>query len=187
MNVFVLCAGRCGSLTVTRALSHATNFTAGHETRVRELGEARMAYPADHIEADNRLAWFIGRLDAYFGQSAYYVHLRRDRDACAASHNRRWEKRGMMRAYAQGLLNRRRNPKYDLPVCYDYLRTIEENIEFFLRDKPHQMNIWLETLDHDLPALWHWIGAQGDLDAAHRELTTPHNAAKRKHILARKR
>jgi hypothetical protein len=186
MNVFILCAGRCGSLTLSRALSHATNFTSGHETRVRQLGYRRVDYPINHIEADNRLAFFLGRLDNRFGRDAYYVHLGREREACAASHNRRWEKRGMMRAYAQAILNRRREHGFNISVCHDYLRTVEENIEFFLRDKPHQMNLWLETLDRDFPTLWQWIGAEGDLDTAMRELNTSHNAARRKHILARK-
>jgi hypothetical protein len=57
VNVFVLGRGRCGSTTFIRAYKHISNFTSGHETRARLLGEARLNYPDHHIEADNRLSW----------------------------------------------------------------------------------------------------------------------------------
>ena len=183
MNVFVLCAGRCGSVTFTRACEHATNFTAGHESRVKLLGEERLNFPANHIEADNRLAWLLGRLDARFGRDACYVHLRRDREQCARSHNRRWERGGMMHAYARALLRRRERRERHLDVCHDYLLTVEQNIELFLKDKPHRMEVQLEDLPETFPTFWRWIGAEGDLDAALRELETLHNAAKPKGLL----
>ena len=43
MNVFILCTGRCGSLTFTRACGHMTNFTTAHESRVALIGDARLA------------------------------------------------------------------------------------------------------------------------------------------------
>jgi hypothetical protein len=128
------------ALSLARACQHATNYTADHESHVPRVGGARLAFSADHI------AWLLGRLEARFGREACYVHLRRDRDACAKSHNRRWEKRGMMMAYARGILNRRREHGFNIDVCYDYLDTIEANINLFLRGKPHQMELWLETL-----------------------------------------
>ena len=59
-RVFVLCTGRCGSTTFARAAAHATNFTAKHESRTYKLGAQRLAYPDNHIEVDNRLAWWRG-------------------------------------------------------------------------------------------------------------------------------
>ena len=53
-----------------------TNFTAGHETRTNRLGAARLDYPDRHIEADNRLSFFLGKLNARWGDDAHYVHLR---------------------------------------------------------------------------------------------------------------
>ena len=78
MNVFVLCTGRCGSTTFSKAASHMTNITAGHETRCSLIGNLRLAYPPSHIEVDNRLSWFLGRLDCTYGKNACYVHLQRD-------------------------------------------------------------------------------------------------------------
>lgn len=61
MRVFVLNTGRCRSVTFSRACSHLTNYSAGHETLARNLGHARFAFPDQHIETDNRLAWFLAK------------------------------------------------------------------------------------------------------------------------------
>lgn len=90
MNVFVLSTGRCGSTTVARAFSHATNYTSGHETRSHLLS-GRLEYPRDHIESDNRLSWFLGSLDRRYGNDAWWVHLTRDEERVADSLWRRWE------------------------------------------------------------------------------------------------
>lgn len=78
MNVFVLSTGRCGSTTFVKACEHITNFSAAHESRTGLLGAARLDYAGNHIEADNRLSWLLGRLDRTYGNAAFYVHLRRD-------------------------------------------------------------------------------------------------------------
>lgn len=56
MNVFVLNSGRCGSTTFIAACRHITNYSSGHESRATLIGEERLAYPTQHIEADNRLS-----------------------------------------------------------------------------------------------------------------------------------
>jgi hypothetical protein len=76
MGVFVLCTGRSGSLTYIRACSHITNYTAGHETGSRKLGDDRFSYPDNHIEADNRLSWFPGTLEELYGNNAFQVNRR---------------------------------------------------------------------------------------------------------------
>jgi hypothetical protein len=87
--VFILCAGRTGSTTIIRAFEHAANFTAGHESRAdRIIG--RCEYPDQHIEADNRLSWFLGTLERLYGDEPLYVHLTRDRQAVVESHLARW-------------------------------------------------------------------------------------------------
>lgn len=72
-------------------MSHATNVSVGHETRV-DLYDGRVVYPQDHIEIDNRLAWFLGLLEETYGDEARYVHLERDPDKVASSMLRRWER-----------------------------------------------------------------------------------------------
>ena len=91
MRVFVLTTGRAGSSTLTAACRHMTNFTAGHETRTHRV-EGRLDYPDDHIEADPRLAWFLGSLGARYDSDTAWVHLRRSPDRVAESFEARWER-----------------------------------------------------------------------------------------------
>src|SRR5438132_14275765 len=98
MNVFVLCTGRCGSQTFIKACSHLSNYSSAHESRMPLLGPERLRYPINHIEADNRLSWLLGRLDKAYADEAFYVHLIRDEEAVAASFVRRYDS-GIMQAY----------------------------------------------------------------------------------------
>ncbi len=91
-NVFILCTGRCGSSTFIRACKHITNYTASHESRISKGGYNRLQYPAHHIEADNRLSWFLGRLENKYGDDAFYVHLKRNIKDTAASLLRRYDR-----------------------------------------------------------------------------------------------
>jgi hypothetical protein len=179
MNVFVLSTGRCGSLTFIRACNHITNFTAGHETRPKMLGEERLAYPENHIEADNRLSWFLGRLERKYGNSALYVHLQRDPEAVAGSLNRRWmANQSIAAAYRDAIL--KMSDEARLACCRDYVDTVTENILLFLRDKPRQMTIWLETVKNDFPDFWAQIDANGDLHAALAEWNICHHSSANK-------
>lgn len=174
MNVFVLCTGRCGSTTFTRAASHIQNYSSDHEGRAQFLGDERLAYPPDHIEADNRLAWMLGRLEERFGQDAFYVHLRRNPEAVARSYNNRWSKIGIISAYRNGILMGAEGADpYD--VCVDLVRTIEANISAFLADKPRKLNFAMETAERDWREFWKAIGAQGDLEASLAEWRVAHN------------
>lgn len=176
MNVFVLNTGRCGSTTFAAACTHITNFSSGHETRSGLLGDQRVAFADYHIEVDNRLTWFLGRLDAAYGAEAYYVHLKRDDDAVARSFARR-KSFGIMKAYREGLLMGVSEMTPDLAVAEDYCRCVSENIEGFLKDKPNVMRMSLEQIESEFEAFWHWIGAQGDLSAALASFTEVKNAS----------
>lgn len=176
MNVFVLNSGRCGSTTFIQACRHISNFTAGHETRVQLIGAERLAYPDNHIEADNRLSWLLGRLDRTYGDDACYVHLSREREATAASFVRRVDF-GIMKAYREGVLLEGEPGQSDYAIALDYLDTVEANIARFLRDKHNQMDLRLEHAKDDFRLFWHWIGAEGDLDKALAEWDIQHNAS----------
>lgn len=76
MNIFVLNTGRCGSTTLIKACRHITNYSEAHESRCAMLGRERLNYPPNHIEADKRLVWLLGRLDKEYGDDALYVHLK---------------------------------------------------------------------------------------------------------------
>lgn len=177
MNVFVLCTGRCGSVTFIKAAAQIQNFSAGHETRTKLLGLERFNYPVNHIEADNRLSWMLGRLDATYGDNAYYVHLKRDDYATALSFSKRFSG-GIMKAYrGSGIVMGLPETSNPMAVALDYCNTVNTNIELFLKDKTHVMQMTLENAKHDFETFWHWIGADGDLESALQQFDVKHNAS----------
>jgi hypothetical protein len=178
MNVFVLNTGRCGSNTFWRACTHIANYTSAHESRVDRLGADRLDYPANHIEIDNRLSWFLGRLERRFGGDALYVHLLRDEEAVAKSLAKHYS-RGIIRAYRHAVLPGLSLDEDPLRVTADYCDTVNANIAQFLKDKPRVLRFALESADQDFRAFWSAIGAEGDLDAALAEFGRKHNETSR--------
>jgi len=174
-NVFVLSTGRSGTTTFIRACDHISNYSAGHETRVNQLGEERLAYPERHIEADNRLTWFLGRLEEKYGDKACYVHLIRDRQAVAKSLTKRYWN-GIMRPYHNnGILMNLPKDVDPYEICLDYYDTVNANIRAFLRGKPMVQEIHLETIEEGFTEFWKAIGAEGNLDVALGEFKVRHN------------
>lgn len=176
MNVFVLNSGRCGSTTFIRACSQMSNYTSAHESRIHLLGDARLSYPAAHIEADNRLSWLLGRLEDAYGDNAFYVHLQRDVEATAASFVRRADF-GIMQAYREGILLGGQPEQSAMEIALDYLQTVERNIACFLANKSRKMTMQLNQTRQQFPAFWQRIGAEGNLDAALAEWAVAYNAS----------
>ena len=165
MNVFVLCTGRCGSTTFVEACRHIRNYSAAHESRSGLVGGERLAYPPRHIEADNRLSWFLGRLEKAYGDEAFYVHLKRDELDTARSFARRYES-GIINAYRSAILLGGPPHPDPLRVCLDYCETVNANIEGFLKDKTKKVGVSLENVKQDFQNFWELIGAEGELPAA---------------------
>lgn len=179
MNIFVLCTGRCGSVTFAKACSHLTNYSSGHESRCRVIGDGRLQYPQNHIEVDNRLAWFLGSLDKRYGVAAFYVHLLRDREAVAQSYAKRWPLlHSVVRAFGHGIVPCNGRPESDpVEISRFMVSEVNANIEAFLKDKPHQMTIRLETVRNQFPEFLRRINATGDLEQALTTWNTVHNAS----------
>jgi hypothetical protein len=155
-----------------------TNYTSGHETRIKFLNEERLAFPHNHIETDNRISWFLGRLDRRYGNDAFYVHLTRDPEEVAKSYAKRiGNPQGVAFGYYNSILTR---PKSADPVqvCLDYVDTVNSNISAFLRNKPNQIHVRLENAKDDFRNFWRAIGAEGNLDAALREWDTSYNQSR---------
>ena len=123
MNVFILSTGRCGSTTFIKACKHITNYTSAHESLVTKLGAHRFDYAPHHIESDNRLSWFLGRLDQLYGNDAFYVHLSRDKQQTIESFSQR-EKYGIMRAYKEGILLGGESDQSPQEIAQDYIETM---------------------------------------------------------------
>lgn len=175
-NIFILNTGRCGSTTFIQACNHITNFTALHESCLTYTGGRRLAYPDNHIEADNRLSWMLGRLEKKYGNDAFYVHLSRDVGTTADSFAKRMGF-GIMKAYRDGILLGAGEDQSALDLALDYIETIESNIELFLKDKTHKMEFHLESAKTDFEIFWDRIGAEGDLNAALKEWNINYNAS----------
>ncbi|MCK4751110.1 MAG: hypothetical protein KAT15_28825 [Bacteroidales bacterium] len=182
MRVFVLCTGRSGSLTFIRACGHITNYTSGHETRSRRLGEDRFRYPDQHIEADNRLVWFPGAMDSAFGSAPVFVHLIRNKEDTVHSYNRRWIKNGsLIRAYCEGIhqiaLHKLDNDRR-LEVVGDFYDQVNDNIRHFLRDKEKKITIHIENATEGFSEFWNMIGAEGNLEEALHSFEQRYNRSK---------
>jgi hypothetical protein len=181
MRVFVLCTGRNGSTSFAKACQYSTNYTAGHETKTRALGDARFDYPDNHIEADNRMSWFLGEMNEKFGDTPYYIHLKRDFDKTVNSFMNRWGGReSIIEAYCEGMKMtppEKLNQAQRLEICKDYVNTVTINIDDFLSDKSKVMEINIENIKADFPKFWEAIGAEGDLEMALKTFDTMHNAS----------
>jgi hypothetical protein len=179
MRVFILCSGRSGSLTIIKACTHIENFTSGHESLAKKFGQKRFDYPENHIEADNRLSWHLGQLNKIFGNKAFYVHLKRNRDEVAQSFLKRFYVPGsIIDSFCEGI---RMSPaeflseEERLQACYDYIDTVNSNIEHFMSDKRKTMTLNLENVEQDFSELWNRIAAQGNLGNALNEFKIKHN------------
>ena len=182
MRVFVLGTGRCGTTTFIRACEHLHDFTSGHETRGRSIGDERLDYPDQHIEADNRLSWMLGPLGERFdGTDVLYVHLRRRRGEVIDSFARRWDsphRTNILKAFAHGIIMRPSDWPDDrvLDVCAYYVDVVTSNIEVFLRGR-RAMEMWLHELPETFVDFVDAIGGTGDIDRACAELAVRHNAS----------
>lgn len=169
-----------------KACQHITNYTAGHETQTQEFGADRFDFPENHIEADNRLTWHLGRLNDEFGREPFYVHLKRNRQAVAKSFMSRFYLPGsMIDAFTEGIHKippEKLSEKERKQACLDYVDSVNSNIELFLADKPNRLDIHLEHIQEDFPKFWKAIGAEGDLSAALKEFEKKHNSTSRRKL-----
>lgn len=203
MRVFVLRTGRCGSVTFYKACRHIENYSCGHERNMAVLGYNRLEYPNQHIEVDNRLAWFGGRLlqqYRYRIHPFFYVWLHRDPLATAQSFCKRWDT-GLMNSYVNGIyhgdavdrlkkkLSLNDSNKHlssedvisevQLQAAMDLVSTVNENISLLLSRVPasQQCVVHLESAKADFQYFWQRIGARGNLNAALQEWDVKHNAS----------
>jgi len=176
MNIFILNTGRCGSTTFIRACQNICNYSSAHESCSTYIGKQRLNYPDNHIEADNRLSWFLGRLDKKYGDDAFYVHLTRDLEQTAESFSKRADY-GIMSAYKQGILLGGQKEQVSYDVAVDYIDTIDTNIELFLKDKKNKMSFSLQSAKEDFKLFWNKVSAEGDLEKCLLEWDKNYNAS----------
>lgn len=161
-----------------RACKHVTNFTSAHETNINEIGAARLSYPDNHIEADNRLSWLLGRLEQAYGDRAAYVHMTRDEDAVARSYLKRWKsEHSIIYGYRTTIVP---NPSKQTPpieIVKDFCKTVNSNVEQFLANKTRKVTVRLENAEEDFKKCWELAGFEGNQLAAFGEWKVPYNAS----------
>jgi len=173
MNVFILNSGRCGSTTFIKACRHISNYTAAHESNARQPGPDRLIYPDNHIEADNRLSWFLGRLDQQYADNAIYIHLKRNTQDTVKSFMKRSDF-GIMQAYREGIYMTAHSDNLE-KYAEDYINTVNSNIRHFLNNKTQSMGFRLEQAKQDFREFWELIQAEGDIESALNEWDIPYN------------
>ncbi len=181
MRVFILCTGRSGSKSFIKACSHISNFTSAHESLSKTLGDSRFEYPDNHIEADNRLSWFLGTLDKKFSNHAFYVHLIRDKESTVNSFTKRWNNQGsIIKSFAEGILmqgHKSLNHDQRNTIFESYYDTVNDNIKAFLKDKDKRLTINLENISNDFSIFYNAIGAKGSLENALDTFKKPTNTS----------
>lgn len=183
MNVFILCTGRTGSSTFIEACKAIENYSSAHESRSSQYGDARLDYPDQHIEADNRLIWFHGELEKKYGNRAFYVHLTRNQEQTANSFTRRWKWNhvSIVQAFYRAILMNHKKPteKAIQGVSRYYVSTVNSNIEAFIKDKPRRLTVRLENIESDFRKFWEAIGAEWNLENALQCWNHKYNASRK--------
>ena len=178
---FVLSTGRSGTLTWAKACEHLDSHTVGHESHAGRI-TGRLDYDDDHIEIDNRLAWFTGLLEERYGDEPVYCHLTRDPELVARSYARRFHVTGgLAAAFTSGIIHQPL-PGSDtgrLDAMRLMVATVTANISMFLRDKTHVVTVDIAAPHSGFDAMVGMLGATGDIDAAHRQLEVVTNASRR--------
>lgn len=182
MKIIVLCSGRTGSYTLSKACEHISNFTCSHESQVSIPYGKRFQFPDQHIEIDNRLIWQLGGLESHIGNDARYVYLKRDLAHVKQSFIKRlYQPKSIFYSYCEAV--KKSTPenisKQEIDqLAVDFLKTIDDNIRFYLRDKTYQMDFQLENYANDFAKFWNFIDAEGDYDKALNEFSKQHNPSK---------
>lgn len=181
-NVLVLSPGRSGSKSFVEACKHLSNYSASHESRGGKLGEERFAFPQFHIEADNRLCWFLGPLSERFtDREVLYVHLKRDYEATVDSFLHRLQnstyRSSMISAFAQGVLMKPGDwtPEEEVEVVRLYVSTIHSNIELFLVTR-NSITVELDDGGSSFDLVLDQISAEGNLTLTRNTWQQIHNA-----------
>lgn len=182
-NVFILCTGRCGSKTFIQACKHIQNYTAGHETNITanwRILQQRILYPEYHIEADNRLSFFLGTLNHYYTkEEVFYVHLTRRENDVIRSFAKRHGTRSLTDNFIRGILYQQNPKSGNKSVLIQMMvRSIKHNIEnFILRNNMNGMGFPIEYAKTLFPSFCDKIGAEVDIQKALAEFDKQYNSS----------
>lgn len=160
-RVFIVCTGRCGSVSFREACRYATNYRTGHESHCGFL-----EYPDQWIEVNNHLRCVIPHMANKY-PDALWVHLIREPKGCIRSLER-MNDGAHMRAYQA--LYPSVMPSHNLgDVAYRYYWAENDAINVQLTAlvaNPQRRVMRLESIKDEWADFWQWIGAEGDDQAS---------------------
>ena len=64
----------------------------------------------------------------------------------------------------------------------DYVKTVNTNIELFLKNKTNKIEVNVENFEEDFKKFWDFIDAKGNQSTAISELTKKHNISKKRRL-----
>jgi len=176
-NVFVLSAGRTATTTFIEASKHLPGITASHESRVADPIQNRLDYPNNHIEADNRLIFFLSLLDEKFATDTAYVYLLRDEKLVARSYSERWHLSiSIVRAFTNGvrMVPRVKNNEI-LDYCHDYVKYVDSVVRLHLSKQENAFVFDLSKAEEEYKRFAKWVGVENLPEAACAEWRQHHN------------
>lgn len=183
-HIFILSAGRCGSMTFIKACNHITNYSSFHESgRLLESHEKyNLIYPDFHIESDNRLTWFLGSIDKMYGDDAFYLKLTRDKRKIVNSYLKRKSlNQGILPAFAINIFQQKKwnvsSAGYEWAANH-YVNTVYDNIDFFLKNKSNFMELDIDSPMESFTKFWQKIEANGNIENALKEFDKKYNSSK---------
>lgn len=167
MRVFVIGSGRCGTVTFSKAASHCTNFTVGHETKARQIDP--LDYPDNHIEVSSHLTIYWPMILEKYPDCKLVWLYRVDRLACAKS-IAQLQSGKVVRDYCN-VFHQQLNP--DL---------IEGALDIYDMMNAHgktsgAFHIELESASSQWKSCWDFMGCEGDFETSLKEWDVKYNAS----------
>ena len=166
MNIFIVGTGRCGTVTMSKACKHISNFTSNHETH---KGATDFIYPDNHIEIDGALCHFIPTIKEKY-PDAKWIHLWRDPEPTIVS----LSKRPSLQFYSRFHFRVDKQNQRKLAEMY-YYNTIGL-VDSML---PDALKVNLSDIKTGgWKKVWDYIGAEGNYDTALLEFNKKYNKSK---------
>ena len=183
-HIFILSAGRCGSMTFIKACNHIENYSSFHESGrlLNSHDKYNLIYPEYHIESDNRLSWFLGSIDKLYGNNALYLKLTRNKQKIINSYlKRKTLNQGILPAFAINIFQQKKRDitkaGYEWAANH-YVNTVYDNINFFLKNKNNTLEIDIDSPIESFKEFWEEIEAIGNIDNAINEFNVKYNSSK---------
>lgn len=159
-NIFVLSTGRTATTAFATASSFIPGYTAAHESRSTKPFAERLDYAPNHIEADNRLIFFLAHIEEKFGDDAYYVQLVRSPSEVSKSYSDRWHLSvSIVRAWTHGMRMIPRIKESEIEgCCRDFVDWANSTLEIFLAKQKNVFRFDVSNAEAEYLRFLTWIG-----------------------------